>query len=92
MRNYLKNGGGAAHVAAVVLCGAANHGVIISDTALVGSEFNGASAFMKDLNSTPGEVLPGIRFLTIRSDSNDKYAQPDGRYLGLPNVPTGIGF
>ena len=92
VRNYLKNGGGAAHVAMAVLCGAVNHGVIVSDQHLAGSEFNGASAFMRDLNSTPDEILPGVRFMTIRSDTNDKYAQPDGRFIGLANVATGVGF
>ena len=92
VRNYLKNGGGAGSVAAAVLCGAVNHGVIVSDQHLIGSEFNGASAFMRDLNSTPDEVLPGVRFMTIRSDSNDKFAQPDGRFIGLKDVATGIGF
>lgn len=92
VRNYLKNGGGAAHTAIAVLCGAVNHGVIVSDKYLVGSEFNGASPFMRDLNSTPDEVLPGIAFTTIRSDREDKYAQPDGRYLGQPGVATGVSF
>jgi triacylglycerol lipase len=91
VRNYLKNGGGAAQVAAAVLCGAVNHGVIVSEQHLVGSEFNGASVFMKDLNSTRGEVLPGVRFMTIRSDNNDKFAQSDGRFIGLANVATGLG-
>ena len=90
VRNYLKNGGGRAHVALLVTCGAVNHGVIVSDTALLGSEFNGASPFMRDLNAQ--EVLPGIRTVTIRSDSNDKYAQPDGAYLGMKGIPTGVGF
>lgn len=92
VRNYLKNGGGAANTAIAILCGAVNHGVIVSDKTLQGSEFNGASPFMRDLNSTPGEVVPGVRFMTIRSDSNDKYAQPDARFLGHPGVPTGIGY
>ena len=91
IRNYLKNGGGAKYVERVVLGGAVNHGVIISDQHLIGSEFNGASAFMKDLNSTPNEVVPGVRFMTIRSDNNDKFAQSDGRLIGLPNVATGLG-
>jgi triacylglycerol lipase len=92
VRNYLKNGDGAGHVEAAVLCGAVNHGVIVSGEHLAGSEFNGASSFMKDLNSTAGEVLPGVRFMTIRSDSNDKYAQADGRFIGLPKVATGLGY
>lgn len=92
VRNYIKNGGGAAHTALAILCGAVNHGVIVSDKHLVGSEFNGTSAFMRDLNGTPGEVVGGVRFVTIRSENNDKFAQPDGRHLGLPGVATGIGF
>ena len=92
VRNFIKNGGGAAHTALAILCGAVNHGVILSDKILVGSEFNGASNFMRDLNSTPGEVVAGVRFVTIRSADNDKFAQPDGRYLGQPGTPTGVGF
>jgi triacylglycerol lipase len=92
VRNYLKNGNGSSHVAAAVLCGAVNHGVIVSEQHLVGSEFNGASTFMKDLNSTPQEIVAGVRFMTIRSDTNDKYAQPDGRFIGLPNVATGLSY
>jgi len=34
--------------------------------------------------------VPGPAFLTLRSDGLDKYAQPDGRFLGRPGVPTGI--
>ena len=92
VRNYLKNGGGAAHTALAVICGAVNHGVVVSDTFLVGSEFNGASAFMKDLNGTPGEVVAGVRFVTIRSENTDKFAQPDGKLLGQPGVATGVSF
>jgi triacylglycerol lipase len=92
IRNYLKNGNGSAYVAAAVLCGAVNHGVIVSEQHLVGSEFNGASALMKELNSTPDELVPGVRFMTIRSDKNDKYAQPDGRFIALPDVATRLGY
>jgi triacylglycerol lipase len=92
VRNYLKNGGGAAFTSLAVLCGAVNHGVLVSDKILIGSEFNGGSDFMKDLNSTPGEVVAGVRFVTIRSTQNDKFAQPDGAYLGAKGMPTGVGF
>jgi triacylglycerol lipase len=92
VRNYIKNGGGAEFTALAILTGGVNHGVINSDKALVGSEFNGASAFLQDLNSTPGEVVAGVRFVTIRSLDNDKFAQPDGRHLGMAGTPTGIGF
>ena len=92
VRTYLQNGGGADQAAVAVLCGAVNHGVIVSDKYLVGSEFNGASPFMRDLNSTPDELVAGVAFTTIRSDREDKYAQPDGRYLALPGIATGLSF
>lgn len=92
VRNYIKNGGGAAFTSLAVLCGAVNHGVLVSDKILVGSEFNGGSDFMKDLNSTPGEIVAGVRFVTIRSSQDDKFAQPDGAYLGAKGMPTGVGF
>jgi pimeloyl-ACP methyl ester carboxylesterase len=92
VRNYLKNDGGAAHTAIAILCGSINHGVVVSNKILVGSEFNGASPFLRDLNSTPGEVVPGVRFMTIRSDKDDKYAQPDGRFIGRPGLATGVGY
>jgi hypothetical protein len=56
------------------------------------SEFNGASAFMRQLNAGPNEVVAGVKFYTLRSDYFDKYAQPDGRFLGLPGVPTGVSY
>src|SRR5262245_20437309 len=51
IRSYLKNGGGAQYVSHAVLCGTPNKGVVNSDTLLVGSEFNGAYTFLKDLNA-----------------------------------------
>ena len=92
IRNYVENGGGASRVEKVVLGGGVNHGVIRSKTYLVGSEFNGLSPFMRGLNAGPLETVRGVRFLTIRSDRFDKFAQPDGRFLGLPGVDTGISY
>ena len=92
VRNYIKNGGGAAFTSAAILCGAVNHGVLVSNAVLLGSEFNGASPFMRDLNGTPGEVVAGVRFVTIRSTADDKFAQPDGAALGMKGVSTGVGF
>jgi len=95
IRNYIRNGGGAASVSHAVLGGATNHGVWAGEY-LPGSEFNGSSAFMKALNSPQGpdglEVTPGVRFLTLRSDNYDKYAQPDGRWIGQPKMKTNIGY
>lgn len=92
IRNFLKNGGGADLVSHVVLCGGVNHGVIISDTVLVGSEFNGAMPFLKQLNAGESEVVPGPAFMTLRSDKFDKFAQPDGQFIGQAGKPTGISF
>ncbi len=91
IRNYLKNGGGAAYVSDAILCGTPNHGVYDwEDTR--GSEFNGKGAFLAQLNAGPDEVVAGVRFMTLRSDNNDKYAQPDGRFLGKPGRPRGVGY
>jgi triacylglycerol lipase len=51
---------------------------------------------MQQLNAPKGangdEVTPGVKWLTLRSDNNDKYAQPDGVWIGVPGKPTNIGF
>src|SRR6202022_4453917 len=57
-----------------------------------GSEYNGRSPFLRGLNEGESEVTAGTSFLTLRSDAMDKYAQPDGRILGKPGTPTGVGF
>jgi hypothetical protein len=92
VRNYLKNGGGAAFVSHAILCGTPNKGIVVSDTMLVGSEFNGASPFLKDLNSGPDDLIPGVEMMAIRSDKNDKYSQPDARFVGHPGKPTGVSY
>ena len=91
IRNYVRDGGGAAKTSHVVLGGGVNHGVIVSDRHMVGSEFNGASDVMKRLNEGD-EVGAGVAFLTIRSDRNDKYAQPMGTFISLPDVPTSLSY
>ncbi|MBM3643076.1 MAG: hydrolase [Alphaproteobacteria bacterium] len=92
VRNYLKNGGGAAHVSHAVLCGVPNRGIWISDQLLPGNEFNGAAPFLRQLNAGADDLIPGVELMAIRSDKADKYAQPDGRYIGAPGKPTGVGF
>lgn len=88
IRNVIKNGG-AGDVSHAVLCGTPNHGVFAFDD-LLGSEFNGRGPFLRGLNDGDSEVTPGTAFLTLRSDGMDKYAQPDGRYMGKPGVPTNV--
>ncbi len=96
IRNYVQNFGGAAKVSHVVLGGGVNHGVFADPALDPGSEFNGAGAFMRGLNAHKGpagdEVTPGPRWMTIRSDNNDKFAQPDGVWLGQRGKPTNISF
>jgi len=94
IRDYIRNQGGADTVSHAVLGGGPNHGVWSGDY-LPGSEFNGRGPFLAALNSPQGpgglEVTPGVAFLTIRSDRNDKFAQPDGRWIGQPKMATNIG-
>lgn len=92
IRNFVKNGGGAASVSRVVLGAGVNHGVFDNPAILPNNEFNGASPFMRQLNSGPNEVVRGVKFYTLRSNRFDKFAQPDGRFIGLPGVPTGVSY
>ena len=88
VRNYIGNGG-AEHVSHAVLCGVPNNGVFDWEF-YPGNEFNARAAFLRRLNAGESDVVPGTAFLTLRSDGNDKYAQPDGRFVGKPGTPTGI--
>ncbi len=89
IRNYVSAPDRATGVSHIVLGGTPNHGVFDWDAAL-GNEFNGRGPFLNRLNGGESEVVSGPAFLTLRSDGYDKYAQPDGRLLGRPGVPTGI--
>src|SRR5258705_13610179 len=90
IRSYIKNGGGG-DISHAVLCGVPNHGVYDWDANL-GYEFNGRGPFLRALNDGESEVTAGTSFLTLRSGSMDKYAQPDGHVLGKPGTPTGVSF
>jgi len=96
IRNDVRNGGGAAKVSHVVLGGNPAHGIWNIPGFLEHSEFSARSTFLMQLNTPQGpngdEVTPGVQWLTLRSDHNDKYAQPDGVWIGKPGTPTGIGF
>jgi pimeloyl-ACP methyl ester carboxylesterase len=95
IRNYITSGG-AARVSHVVLGGVPNHGVWNDPAVLPNNEFNGAGPLLKRLNAPQGteglEVAPGIRWLTIRSDNNDKFAQPDGVWVGRRGQPTNVSY
>ncbi len=93
IRNFVATGG-ASQVAMAVLGDVPNHGVWAHNGFLPGSEFNGIGPFLTRLNAPQGpqgnEVAPGIRWLTIRSDGYDKYAQADGVWIGQPGKPTNV--
>jgi triacylglycerol lipase len=96
IRNFIANGGGAAVVSHAVLCGVPNHGVNYDKTTRLGNEFNGAGPFLAGLNAprdgSGNEVTPGVAWMTIRSDNNDKYAQPNDAWLGNRGIATNVSF
>ncbi len=96
IRNFVAFGGGAPMVSHVVLGGVPNHGVVFNTSQGVGNEFNGAGPFLARLNAAQGpngeEVTPGIRWMTIRSDHEDRYAQPDGASFGRPGLVTNVTY
>jgi triacylglycerol lipase len=93
IRSYVAHGG-AAKVSAAILGGTPNHGVWNDPSFAPGNEFNGAAPFLTALNAPQGaeglEVTPGVRWMTVRSDANDKYAQPDGVWVGRRGKPTNV--
>lgn len=94
IRNYIANGG-ASKVSHAVLGGVPNHGVWSNPAFRPTSEFNGAGPFLTALNNQGGpgiEVTPGVKWLTIRSDNNDKFAQPDGVWIGAKGTATNVTF
>ena len=96
IRNYIANAEGERTVSEVILAGTPNHGIWAIPGYKEGSEFSGTGAFLTGLNKSANgqgaEVRgEGVRWLTIRSDHNDKYAQRTGEFIGLPGKPTLVG-
>lgn len=98
IRNYIQNGGGDRTVSHAILGGTPNHGVWAASLPGLpdGSEFAGHGAFLSGLNKAKNaagdEVTGPVKWLTIRSDRNDKYAQPDGLWLGKRGVATNVTY
>src|SRR3954470_20288316 len=96
IRNYIQNGGGAARVSHAVWGGTPNHGVWTVAGRAPASEFAGNGPFLQALNAPKDaagdEVTGPVKWLTIRSDSNDKYAQPLGTWIGDPKLQTGVTY
>lgn len=96
IRNYICNGGGAQWVSHAILGGGPNHGVQAIPGLNDANEFSGAGPFLKQLNAAKNdkgdEICGATKWMTIRSDNNDKFAQPDGLWLGMKGRPTMVGF
>ena len=96
IRNYIQNGGGASTVSHAILGGTPNHGVWAVKGRNEGSEFAGTGPFLTSLNAPKNangdEVTGPVKWMTIRSDSNDKFAQPHGRWIAAPDLQTNVTF
>ena len=96
IRNYIQYGGGAATVSYAILGGTPNHGVWSIKGFREGSEMAGNGLFLMALNAPKNangdEVTGPVKWLTIRSDNNDKYAQPDGVWIGARGMATNVTF
>jgi triacylglycerol lipase len=95
IRAYIQHGGGSAAVSHAILGGTPNHGVWSVPAFRPNNEFNGAGPFLAGLNAPKGtngdEVTPGLSWMTLRSDNNDKFAQPDGVWIGQRGMATNVG-
>jgi triacylglycerol lipase len=96
IRNYIQNGGGEAKVSHAILGGGTNHGVQAVPGQNEGNEFSGTGPFITGLNKPKNaagdEVAGPVKWLTIRSENNDKFAQPEGRWIGQPGKPTNLTY
>ena len=96
IRNYVCNGGGAQVVSHAIIGGGTSHGVQAIPGLNDANEFSGAGPFLKQLNAPKNEkgdeVCGPTKWQTIRSDNNDKFAQPDGFWLGMKGRATLVSF
>ena len=94
IRNYIYNGGGDKTVSHAILGGTPNHGVWAIPGFREGNEFSGTGPFLKALNAPKNaagdEVSGPVKWMTIRSDNNDKFAQPDGLWIGQKGTATNV--
>lgn len=92
IRSYINNGGGDKTVSHAILGGTPNHGVWAIAGFREGNEFSGTGPFLKGLNTPKNaagdEVTGPVKWMTIRSDNNDKFAQPDGVWIGQKGTAT----
>lgn len=98
IRNYIQTSmqSGTVNVSHAILGGTPNHGVWSRAGDREGNEFAGTGPFLSGLNAPKNpagdEVAGPVRWMTIRSDSNDKFAQPDAGWPGTNGKPTGVSY
>jgi pimeloyl-ACP methyl ester carboxylesterase len=96
IRNYIQTAGGDKTVSHAILGGTPNHGVWATKGFREANEFSGTGPFLTGLNAPKNaagdEVAPPVKWMTIRSDNNDKFAQPDGLWIGAKGTPTNVTF
>ncbi len=96
IRNYIFNGGGSSRVSHAILGGTPNHGVWAIKGFREANEFSGTGPFLTGLNAPKNaagdEVTGPVKWLTLRSDNNDKFAQPDGLWIGAKGTATNVTF
>ncbi|MES2071606.1 MAG: twin-arginine translocation pathway signal [Pseudomonadota bacterium] len=89
-------GPAAIKVSHAILGGTPNHGVWAVKGMREANEFSGTGPFLTMLNAPKNaagdEVSGPVRWMTVRSDHNDKYAQPDGVWIGAKGTPTNISY
>lgn len=95
IRNYVQNGG-LGNVSHAILAAPPSRGVWAVKGLREQSEFSGLSNFIRQLNARKdkagNEVPAGVRWMTLRSDNNDKFAQPTGEWIGNPLLKTNITY
>jgi hypothetical protein len=93
VRTYIA-GAGADQVSVAILGGTPSHGVWAVKGVREGSEFSGTGPYLSALNARKNaagdEVTGPVRWMTLRSDGNDKFAQPDGVWIGMKGMATNI--
>ena len=98
IRNYVQTSmqSGPVNVSHAILGGTPNHGVWARAGEREGNEFAGTGPFLTGLNApknTAGDEVAGpLRWMTIRSDNNDQFAQPDAGWPGTNGKPTGVSY
>jgi triacylglycerol lipase len=99
IRNYIQTGGGDKTVSHAILGGTPNHGVWAIKGFREANEFAGTGPFLTMLNAPKNaagdEVISskdGVQWMTVRSLDNDKFAQPDGLWIGMKGTATNVTF